>query len=341
MQETSAAAAAESFAARVIRLLQRHHTLLALGSFLFGLASFLLVQRREHAAQILVIALPVTWLLILAESSLGEWARSRLHLQLPPVLLRYAVQSAHQETFFFALPFFFYTTTWRSGQAVFTSLLTLAALVTLIDPIYYRQIAPRRGLYLALHALSVFVATLTVAPMLWQLTTTQSLRIAAVAAALLATPTLARIIGAQRPRQWLLLLGLTVALGCGAWLARAWIPPATLWMKHGVITREVDAVTRIPGPALDNISANDARTGLCAWTPIHAPRGLHEGIRQVWLQNGVALDSIALTVSGGREQGYRAWSCKHNMPADPRGEWQVRTLTDGGQLIGVLRFAVR
>lgn len=340
MQDTADSAIAETFATRLIRLLQRHHNLLALGSFLFGLASFLLVQRREHAAQALVIALPLTWLLMLAENSLGAWFRDRMGIRLPPVLLRYAVQCAHQETFFFTLPFFFYTTTWRSGQTVFTGLLIVAALVTVIDPLYYRQVATRRSLYLALHALSVFVATLTAAPMLWHLTTSQSLQIAAVAVALLSMPTLARIIGVQRLHQWLLLFCLTIALGFGAWLARPWIPPATLWMTRGVITHEVDTDARMPQDALTDITVNQASTGLCAWTAIRAPRGLDEGIRHRWSQNGVALDDIPLNISGGREQGYRAWSCKQNMPADPRGRWQVRVLTDGGQLIGVLRFTV-
>ncbi|MGH8505857.1 MAG: DUF5924 family protein [Stenotrophobium sp.] len=341
MQDTADSALAETFVARLIRLLQRHHNLLALGSFLFGLASFLLVQRREHAAQILVIALPLTWLLMLAENSLGEWFRVRLGIRLPPVLLRYAVQCAHQETFFFTLPFFFYTTTWRSGQAVFTGLLALAALVTVIDPLYYRQVAARRSLDLALHALSVFVATLTATPMLWHLTTTQSLQIAAIAVALLSTPTLARIIGVQRPGQWLLLVSLTLALGLTAWLARPWIPPATLWMTNGVVTHEVDADARMPQDTLSEITAEEASRGLCGWTAIRAPRGLDEGIHHLWSQNGTVLDDIPLKISGGREQGYRAWSCKQNMPADPRGRWQVRVITDGGQLIGVLRFTVR
>ena len=43
---------------------------------------------------------------------------------------------------------------------------------------------------------------------------------------------------------------------------------------------------------------------------------------------------------GGRAEGYRAWSHKRGFPADPRGDWQVQVVTDGGQLIGQLRFRV-
>ncbi|MGH8456157.1 MAG: DUF5924 family protein [Stenotrophobium sp.] len=341
MAEAQDAAVAESPVTRLIGFLHRHRNWLALVSFLIGLASFLLVQRGERTAQVLVVTLPLAWLLILAENWLGDLVQSRSRLKLPPGVLRYAVQSVHQQSFFFTLPFFFYTTTWRSGQAVFTGTLIAAALASVIDPIYYRHIAPRRGVYLTFHALAVFVATLTALPMLWQLTTLHSLQLAAAATALLAAPTLVRIIGAQRPRQWLLLVALTVALGGGAWLARPWIPPATLWVSHGVITQDVDTSAREPADALKIISADEARKGVCAWTPIRAPRGLHENIRHVWMQNGVTLDSIPLSISGGRAEGYRAWSCKRNMPTDPRGHWQVRAMTEGGQMIGELRFEVR
>ena len=88
------------------------------------------------------------------------------------------------------------------------------------------------------------------------------------------------------------------------------------------------------------LSAAGPVQSLCGRTAIRAQSGLDEGIHHLWIQNGTTLDDIPLQISGGREQGYRAWSCKQNMPADPRGHWQVRVLTDGGQLIGLLRFTV-
>ena len=60
----------------------------------------------------------------------------------------------HQESLFFVLPFFFVTTTWNSGQLVFTGLLAAAGLVSIVDPLYYKWLAPRRWLFLALHTLT-------------------------------------------------------------------------------------------------------------------------------------------------------------------------------------------
>jgi hypothetical protein len=47
-----------------------------------------------------------------------------------------------------------------------------------------------------------------------------------------------------------------------------------------------------------------------------------------------------MNIHGGRKEGYRAWTHKQNFPADIVGHWQVRVLTEDGQMIGVLRFDV-
>lgn len=52
------------------------------------------------------------------------------------------------------------------------------------------------------------------------------------------------------------------------------------------------------------------------------------------------MDRIALDIHGGRKEGYRAWTHKQNFPQDVIGRWQVRVLTEDGQMIGVLRFIV-
>ncbi|MEF9672213.1 DUF2914 domain-containing protein [Pseudomonas sp. PCH446] len=96
-----------------------------------------------------------------------------------------------------------------------------------------------------------------------------------------------------------------------------------------------------PGEGLDQVSTRQVRKdGLYAYTAINAPRGLDERIYHVWQFNGHEVDRIALDIHGGRKEGYRAWSHKQNFPADPTGDWQVRVLTEGGQMLGVLRFKV-
>ena len=125
------------------------------------------------------------------------------------------------------------------------------------------------------------------------------------------------------------------------WLARVWVPPATLWLTEVAVTIQLDNQNRAPGQSLKLISVAQLRSeGLYAYTAINAPRGLSERIYHVWRREGGAVERIALDIHGGRKEGYRAWTHKQNFPADAVGRWQVQVLTEAGQMIGVLRFKV-
>ncbi|MCI0749604.1 MAG: DUF2914 domain-containing protein [Nevskiales bacterium] len=319
----------------VLAWLHRYRHALAPLSFAAGAASCVLIHRQERLAQWLAALLFLSWL--------GMWLEGALarRLRLPPALLRFVIQAIHQETFFFALPFFFATTLWSTPQAGFTILVVAAALATLWDPFYFGTLASRRWMYLGFHAFAIFVTALVALPILVHLTTTQSLALASAAMGLFAVPSLAHVINRQRATHWVLLVLGSAALGGLAWLARPWVPPATLWVEQALITETVDAQSKSPGLRLFSVSAAHVhRQGLYAYTAIHAPRGLREQVFHRWVRNGREVDRIPLEIVGGRAEGYRAWSYKKGFPAEARGEWRVEVVTEGGQRIGEIRFRV-
>ena len=322
--------------ARIHEALHRYRFVLAPISFATGVASFLLVQRQERVAQWLALLLLATWLLSVAEAALPQ------RLRVPQGLLRFVTQQAHQEAFFFSLPFLLRTTSWHSGQAIFTGGVALAALCSMWDPLYFGQIAARRWLYFAFHALAVYVVMLVALPLLLQLTTTQTLALAAIAVGLLAAPSLARNETEQRGApQWLLMFAGAAALAGLTWLARPWVPSATLWVGDAIISAEFDVTQKTPGLARDLIDLDTLqKDGVYAYTAIRAPRGLRETVYHRWLHNGHEEAKVPLEILGGREEGYRAWSHKSGFPPDPAGKWQVQVVTESGQLIGLVRFRV-
>ena len=324
---------------RIIELLKRYPGVIALGGFLSGIGSFILVDRQAGLASWVAVLLLVSWVWLMLENTLtGLFART-FKREIPQPLLRYATQMIHQESLFFVLPFFFITTTWNSGQLVFTGLLGVAGLISIIDPLYYRWLAPRRWLFMALHTFTLFAALLTALPIIMHLTTAQSFKLALIAAMALSFPSLASSFPINSWRRGLALVAMTLVVGGGGWLLRSWVPPATLWMTEVAVRTEV--INRQPGESLDEIAASRIRSsGLYASTAIHPPRGLNARIYHVWQKDGQEVDRIALDIHGGRKEGYRAWTHKQNFPPNPVGRWQVRVLTEDGQVIGVLRFKV-
>ncbi|MEG0248412.1 MAG: DUF5924 family protein [Pseudomonas sp.] len=327
------------FVQRVIELLKRYPGIIALGGFLSGIGSFILVDRQAGLASWVAILMLVSWVWLMLENTLtGLFART-FNREIPQPLLRYATQMIHQETLFFVLPFFFITTTWNSGQLVFTGLLGAAGLISIVDPLYYKWLAPRRWLFLALHTLTLFAALLTALPIILHLTTAQSFKLALIAAMALSFPSLASSFPVNTWRRGVALVLVTLSVGAGGWLMRSWVPPATLWLTEVAVSTEV--INRQPGESLDQIAASRIKaSGLYAYTSINAPRGLNERIYHVWQKDGTEVDRIALDIHGGRKEGYRAWTHKQNFPPNPVGKWQVRVLTEDGQVIGVLRFKV-
>ncbi|MBF7728801.1 DUF5924 family protein [Pseudomonas sp. N040] len=325
----------------LIALNQRYPWVVALYGFLSGVASFVMVDRQARLASLVAILMLASWLLLVLENAFNQHLARWFGIELPSWLARFVTQMIHQQSLFFVLPFFAMSTTWNSGQLVFTCLLGAAALISIIDPLYYDWLAPRRWLYLAYHSLTLFAVQLTAMPIILHQTTAQSYQLALLSTVLLAFPSLVASLQLRRHWRWLAVPLLTAALLLAGWLARPWIPPATLRLNEVAISLALNDQARVPGQSLQQLSSADLhRQGLFAFTAISAPRGLAERIYHVWRRNGVEVDRIALDIQGGSNDGYRAWSHKQNFPQQADGKWTVEVVTDAGQMIGVLRFVV-
>jgi len=325
----------------VSRLIRRYPGLVALFGFCSGVASFVLVERQASLAKFIAALMLFSWLWLMLETSLRSGLERRFGWKVPAPLLRYVTQMIHQESLFFIIPFFFITTTWNSGQSVFTIVLGIAALISLIDPLYYKWLAPRRWVYLAFHALTLFAVLLTALPIIFHLSTPQSYLWALGIAVALALPSLSGLFGTRNWKSLLGMLALALAVALGGWLGRTWVPPATLWLTDVAVTTTFDNASREPGDRLRQLTLGELRgSGLYAYTAINAPRGLKERIYHEWIHNGRRVDRIALDISGGRDAGYRAWTHKRNFPEHAEGKWRVRVVTEAGQMIGTLRFEV-
>ena len=331
----------QSRLAALVALASRYPGLLAAAGFASGLASYLLVERSATIAQAITLLLLLGWLLLLLEQGLRTSVLARFGLGLPPVLVRLATQMLHQESLFFVLPFFLAVTHWGSGQSVVTLLLVLAALVSVIDPIYLGYRSRHRTLLMRCHSLTLFAALLVALPVIARLSSEQGYLLALLLALFCSVPGWAAALARLGRWRWLALPLLLALMATTLWQWRQYVPPVPMRLSDVKISLDMDREQREPLQPLTRISADRLlENGLYAWSAVQAPRGLREVTYHEWRHRGELVDRIALEIRGGREAGYRAWSHKLHFPADPTGPWQVRIATGTGRLIGQASFTV-
>jgi hypothetical protein len=79
---------------------------------------------------------------------------------------------------------------------------------------------------------------------------------------------------------------------------------------------------------------------LVCFTSIWAPRGLKDALYHVWTKNGRVVDRVALVVRGGDANGFRTWSVKQHLGAQPAGVWTCTVETAAGQRLGHTRVEI-
>lgn len=321
--------------------MQKRPGLLAVLAFLSGVASFALVDRKESFSQVIAIFLLISWLWLIIDNWLRDKVEEKFGVAVSPNVMRFALQMVQQESLFFALPFFLAVTQWDHPQAFFTSLIVLCAVISVIDPFYYKKLAKNRTLFSVFHNFALFVVLLVTLPILLNLTTSQSLAAALVTAVVVTLPSLNNLMPNARWWRFPILVLILCALSTAVWQLRSYVPPAALRLTDITLAHEVDLLHKKPVGSIKHLDSYTLHhQGLYSWTAVKAPRGLNEKIFHVWLHNKKEVDRITLNINGGRELGYRAWTHKVNFPKDSVGKWQVKVVTESGQLIGLTKFTV-
>jgi len=164
--------------------------------------------------------------------------------------------------------------------------------------------------------------------------------------AVLAVMALAPVLRRHGAIGWGRALQQAAALAClaalVAWNGRVLVPPAPLFVKRAVAARTVDVLEPVDVIEGAVPAATVAGWGeLAAFTAVHAPGGLRQGVTHVWMRNGTVLARIPLSpVRGGRAEGFRTWSRRRDLRPPLDGRYTVDVVTTSGQLVGRLRFTV-
>ena len=288
------------------------------------------MERSPERAGLIVAAALGAWLALLAFVVISRFAEEKRHAALHAVRLGslYTVQGAVQLCLFFTAPFFLRAFTFTLGHVAFLLAFATAVAVSVWDPWFERALRSR-FLGVLLLGFTAFTTLACLLPMLG-LPNWVGLVIAGLAV-LVGGPVLVFRQGILPAR--LGVAGFALVVPLFLFFSPELVPPAPLRLADAAL-----------GTALDGRELADGApelpadvTQLVCWTAISAPRGLHDELFHVWRHDGVVTDEIALEIRGGREEGFRTWSRKRALGADPVGKWTCTVVTGAGQPLGRAR----
>ncbi len=255
----------------------------------------------------------------------------------------YTIQTLYHNLLLFVLPAYYAASTLTSVNVFFLLAVAAGALVTAVDPWYRRMVHPRPWLEHLLLGFSIFAA-LNVALPLVGVRPILALLGGAVLAALALTPALRHAAGLSWKEAHARAVGLALLAVVTVWFARAWVPPAPLFMARAVAAHAVSMLEPVEPVEDGSVPAATVAAwgGIAAYTAIYAPSGISQSIEHVWYRDGQFLTRIPLStpVLGGRAAGFRTYSRNRDLRPPLAGRYTVDVRTGAGQLIGRLRFTV-
>lgn len=341
-----------SFRERAGRFWARHRTLFWMLHSLWALATgvvVLLLARERYAFVPWVVAfLGVTWAstLFFGRSAEQEAAEQPTPGRTPPGLAHevtsYVTRSLYQETLFFLLPFYAYSTVVSSVNVVFLGLLGGLALLSCLDLVFDRWLRTRPVFGMVFFATVSFAAVNLILPMVFSLPPRVATPVAAAVAVGSAVPLALK--GGRVGRGGRLRTGLAgaallvVALG-----VPSLVPPVPLRMQSAAFASDIDRETlALSGTLGATVEASALQGRIVVRVEVFAPGSVPARVTLEWTRDGVSIRTsrdVEIVAHQGR---FRVWDAlRPEGGAIPPGRYRVTLRTANGRIFGVTSLDVR
>lgn len=308
---------------RYARLLWALHSAWAL---LSGVAVLVLAHNRYGFLRWVVLFLALTWGSTLVFSYLGGLART---------VVSYLTRVMYQETLFFLLPFYFYSTTFWSWNVLYLTLLASLAVLSCFDLLFDRLLREHRWFAVSFFAFVSFSALQLFLPLALRWYIEYGSLLAAAISSLAAVALVQPWQDWLRPRR-LLAFALTLAAILGALqFLKALIPPVPLRVTRLSVSATLDPRTLATGPGFDAEVRIDAlsRHRLYAVATVFAPRQIPAHVQMRFLLRGKVLRTSRNLDLTARPGGFRMWDSVHLPPQQPEGRYRIEVWS-AGQILG-------
>jgi Family of unknown function (DUF5924) len=311
-------------------------TIHSLWALLTGAAVLVLAHNRYGYVPWVVGFLALTWASTLFFSRLATVLSSRAW-RFARGFVSYLTRIMYQETLFFLIPFYFYSTTFPSWNCLYVVLLAALAVLSCFDLIFDRLLRQKPLFAMGFFSIVSFSALQFLFPLLLGIPVHVASYAAAVLAVLASVPLAYpwRVIFAPR-RLALLLVVLLAALGVVR-LFRPAVPPVPLRLMKIRFSTSFARTARVtPREFIDTIPASALTTGrLYAIATIFAPTALHTSVLLRFYADGRIVRTSRIVELVVQPRGFRIYDALplRSDSALPRTV-RVEAWTGEGQLIG-------
>jgi Family of unknown function (DUF5924) len=332
-------------AARVRLLVRRYSRVLwavhSAWALLTGIAVLVLAHNRYGFLRWVVIFIALTWGSTLFVSRVAMSGQSRA-MQFARSVVSYFTRVMYQETLFFLIPFYFYSTTFPSWNCAYLVILCGLAILSCFDLVFDRLLRENTAFAVGFFAFVSFSALQFFIPLLLRIRVDNGAYIAAGMAFAAAALLVLRWDGLRQPRRLAFLVVGTVAALIAVRLMRPLLPPVPLRLTAVRFSAALDPRTLLaPLQYRDEIPIRTLRNGrLYAVATVFSPSRVPVRIQMRFLHDGKLLRSSRTAQLTANANGFRVWDSLRAPPAGfERGTYRVEVWTGAGQLVG--RKAVR
>jgi hypothetical protein len=297
-------------------------------------------RERYHLVLWVVLFLALAWTSTLYFGRAGTVKEGG-----PPGLLHeatsYFTRVLYQETLFFLLPFYAYSTVIGSPNVLFLVLLGGLGLLSCIDLVFDRWLRTRPVFALMFFTIVAFAAINLLLPLLLGLRP----RFAAPAAALLSVGGAAPLALRAAAKGWGVRIRLAAAAVVVLTVALRFpglIPPVPIRLERATFASGIDRNTlALPDSLPDHVSSAQTGGSLFLLVEVFAPSALPATVRLEWRRGGDLLRvsrDIAITAHAS---GFRVWDrWRPSSGSVPPGSYWVLLLTGGRRVFGVAELTV-
>lgn len=308
-----------------------------------GIVVLVLAHNRYGFLKWVVLFLGLTWASTLFFSRFAEISDSKA-FRFAQGFVSYLTRVMYQETLFFLIPFYFYSTTFPSWNNAYVVLLAGLAVLSCFDMLFDRLMREKPWFALAFFLVVTFSALQFFVPLLLGIRITHGALIAAMVSMLAAIP-LAFTWSDLKQRKVLLRLAVAIALVLGGVKAlRFAIPPVPLRLIKVRFSAQVDPKTlRIPAELERTVSTSQLSAGrLYATATIFAPSRLPAALKFRFLHDDETVRWSRTVSLVAHDKGFRVWDVLkgRNGRVEP-GVYVVEIWTDDRQLVGRSSITVK